>query len=125
MKKIVAIIMLTCVAPSLFALNMYEKCEIQMYKTPSPSSDPVDEPEIGQRIPSMRITCSIDYDNSSVSFFPILCDDPVSYEIWTEDISLCYYASDCPQEFVDILRANNSSNTIIIKFENYWLIGSL
>lgn len=127
MKNLIAIIfMLTFGMSSLFAFQPIDKCDISMYVIPD-NDPPVgsDQPGIGNRIPPHRITCYIDFDAATVEFSPQPSEDPIVYEIWSEDMSFCYYSTDTESEFVEELKSYNSATTIVIGFTTFHLTGTL
>lgn len=126
MKKLFAVIfMLTFIGTASFAFQNFEKCDVQMYKSSDTSTDEPDQPYIGSRLPIKRITCHIDFGALTVDFSPIPNEDPIAYEIWTEDMSFCFFTTDSASEFVEELKSCNSNRILIVGFTDFNLVGTL
>lgn len=126
MKKIFSFIALFIIGiTSILALDKEGSLHIRMYPVGDTLIDEEDRPEVGHRMPPRKITCYINFSDCSVEFSPMQSEEPVSYEVWKSDFSLCISSSDDSNTFVKELAYSKSSCAILIIFQNKQFMGFL
>lgn len=82
-----------------------------------------DFPDTGERVPARPVTCYIDFSSRTVTFSPDISDSVTSYEIWTEDQSLCLGSYTDDASFVEDLTTQVQTVTLIFNLGTYGYTG--